>query len=73
MIIPWQTLEEETLINIIESFILREGTDYGVKELSLTQKTQNLLAEIRNGNAVIVWSELHESIDIKRKMEFLKE
>lgn len=73
MIIPWQTLEEETLINIIESFILREGIDYGVKELSLTQKTQNLLAEIRNGNAVIVWSELHESIDIKRKMEFLKE
>ncbi|AZI13675.1 YheU family protein [Avibacterium paragallinarum] len=70
MIIPWEELEEETLINIAESFILREGTDYGVEELSLQQKTQNLLAKIRQGQAVIVWSELHESIDIKDKMEF---
>ncbi|HBO39505.1 MAG TPA: hypothetical protein DD638_12670 [Pasteurellaceae bacterium] len=72
MIIPWQELEEETLVNIVESFILREGTDYGFEELSLEQKTQNLLAKIRNGCAIIVWSELHESIDIKDKMEFFK-
>lgn len=71
MIIPWQQLEPETLINIIESFILREGTDYGIEELSLAQKTQNLLEQIRQGSAVIVWSELHETIDIKNKMEFL--
>lgn len=45
MIIPWEELEEETLINIAESFILREGTDYGVEELSLQQKTQNLLVK----------------------------
>ncbi|MEE6032527.1 YheU family protein [Avibacterium avium] len=72
MIIPWQDLEEETLINIAESFILREGTDYGEQELSLQQKTQNLLTNIRQGKAVIVWSELHESIDIKDKMDFFK-
>lgn len=72
MIIPWQELEEETLVNIVESFILREGTDYGFEELPLEQKTQNLLAKIRNGCAIIVWSELHESIDIKDKMEFFK-
>ncbi len=72
MIIPWQELNEETLRNIAESFILREGTDYGAEELSLAQKTDNLLAKIRNGSAVIIWSELHESIDIKDKMEFLR-
>ncbi|MFZ7136345.1 YheU family protein [Avibacterium avium] len=72
MIIPWQELEEETLKNIAESFILREGTDYGEQELSLQQKTQNLLTNIRQGKAVIVWSELHESIDIKDKMDFFK-
>ncbi|MFZ7216146.1 YheU family protein [Avibacterium avium] len=72
MIIPWQDLEEETLINIAESFILREGTDYGEQELSLQQKTQNLLTNMRQGKAVIVWSELHESIDIKDKMDFFK-
>ena len=72
MIIPWQELNEETLRNIAESFILREGTDYGAEELSLAQKTDNLLAKIHNGSAVIICSELHESIDIKDKMEFLR-
>ncbi|OOF37263.1 YheU family protein [Rodentibacter heidelbergensis] len=72
MIIPWQDLEPTTLDNIIESVVLREGTDYGVEEVSLEQKKAQLLTKICNGRAVIVWSELHESIDIKDKMEFLK-
>ncbi|GJH41832.1 YheU family protein [Pasteurella canis] len=72
MIIPWQELDEETLNNIVESFILREGTDYGSQELSLQQKKQNLIYQIQQGNVVIVWSELHESIDIKDKMDLLK-
>lgn len=72
MLIPWQELEKETLDNILESFILREGTDYGDEELSLEQKKSNLLSKIQEGSAVIVWSELHESIDIKDKMDFLK-
>ncbi|WP_439239502.1 YheU family protein [Lonepinella sp. BR2919] len=72
MIIPWQALEEDTLVNIVESFILREGTDYGIKELSLAQKTENLLDQIRQQKAVIVWSELHETIDIKNKTDFLR-
>ncbi|MBF0750712.1 MULTISPECIES: YheU family protein [Pasteurellaceae] len=72
MIIPWQDLEPTTLDNIIESVVLREGTDYGVEELSLAQKKAQLLTKIRNGSAVVVWSELHESIDVKDKMEFLK-
>lgn len=70
MIIPWQNLDPTTLDNIAESIVLREGTDYGTEEVSLSRKKQQLLTKIRNGDAVIVWSELHESIDIKDKMEF---
>lgn len=70
MIIPWQNLDPTTLDNIAESIVLREGTDYGKEEISLSRKKQQLLTKIRNGDAVIVWSELHESIDIKDKMEF---
>ena len=70
MIIPWQNLDPTTLDNIAESIVLREGTDYGTEEISLCRKKQQLLTKIRNGDAVIVWSELHESIDIKDKMEF---
>lgn len=71
MIIPWQDLEEQTLINLVESFILREGTDYGMEELSLATKAKNLLEQIKQDKVVLVWSELHQSIDIKNKQEFL--
>ena len=71
MIIPWQSLEETTLNNILDSFILREGTDYGVRELSLVEKKERLLAQLKADQVVIVWSELHESLDIKDKKSFL--
>ena len=72
MIIPWQELEEQTLINIVESVILREGTDYGLHEQTFEQKMKALLNRIRQGSAAIVWSELHKSIDIKDKTDFFK-
>ncbi|MBS6008325.1 MAG: YheU family protein [Haemophilus parahaemolyticus] len=71
MIIPWQELEEETLYNVLDSFILREGTDYGFRELSLDEKRERLLAQLKADKVVIVWSELHESLDIKDKKSFL--
>ncbi|AHG74298.1 YheU family protein [Mannheimia bovis] len=71
MIIPWQDLEESTLHNVLDSFILREGTDYGEIELSLEEKRARLLAQLKADKVVIVWSELHESLDIKDKKSFL--
>lgn len=71
MIIPWQELEETTLYNVLDSFILREGTDYGERELSLEEKRARLLAQLQADKVVIVWSELHESLDIKDKKHFL--
>ncbi|VEH68180.1 phosphopyruvate hydratase [Rodentibacter pneumotropicus] len=41
MIIPWQELEPATLDNIVESVILREGTDYGAEEIPLARKKNN--------------------------------
>ncbi|MCX8958894.1 YheU family protein [Erwinia psidii] len=67
MIIPWQDLETETLNNLIESFVLREGTDYGEHERSLAQKVNDVHLQLRNGEAVLVWSELHETVNIMRR------
>lgn len=39
MIIPWQDISPDALDNLIESFVLREGTDYGEHERSLEQKS----------------------------------
>ncbi len=73
MIVPWQELQAQTLENILESFILREGTDYGAVELTLSQKKERLRRQLQAGNIVLVWSELHQSIDIKEKSLFLQE
>ncbi|HBR2016755.1 YheU family protein, partial [Escherichia coli] len=61
MIIPWQDLDPETLDNLIESFVLREGTDYGEYERSLADKVADVKQQLKRGEAVLVWSELHET------------
>ena len=64
MIIPWQDLSPETLDNLIESFVLREGTDYGEHERSLEQKVNDVKRQLKSGDVVLVWSELHETVNI---------
>ncbi|MBE2898745.1 YheU family protein [Pasteurellaceae bacterium TAE3-ERU1] len=70
MIIPWQSLNHDTLENVLESIVLREGTDYGAHELTLAEKTARLRRALECGRAVLVWSELHQSLDIKEKSSF---
>lgn len=65
MIIPWQELDSNTLNNLIEYFVLREGTDYGLQEISLIEKVDNVKSQLIAGTAAIFWSELHQTIDIK--------
>lgn len=70
VIIPWQELEATTLENLIESFVLREGTDYGEQERSLAQKVADVRRQLEQGEVVLVWSELHESVNIMPRREF---
>ena len=65
MIIPWQNLDPQTLDNIIEHFVLREGTDYGLQEKSLQEKVTQVKSQLIDGTAAIFWSELHQTVDIK--------
>ena len=67
MIIPIDALEADTLYSLAEAFVLREGTDYGEQEVALEVKVQQVLERLKQGAAVLVYSELHESVDIKRK------
>lgn len=71
MIIPWQQIDPETLRNIIESFVLREGTDYGEEEISFFDKVEDVWQQIMCEKLVIVWSELHGSVNIMPKEYFL--
>lgn len=72
MIIPFKELPSETLNNLIESFILREGTDYGESEFSLSDKISHIKNQLNQGEVVIVYSELHESVNIMPKSTFMQ-
>lgn len=65
MIVPWQEIPEETLRNLVEHFVLREGTDYGEQEASFEEKVEQVYNLLKNKEAVVVFSELHETVDIK--------
>ena len=65
MIISYEDLDSDTLYSLVESFILREGTDYGDAEISLSKKTEQIIEQIHSGKITIVYSELHESVDLK--------
>ncbi len=67
MIIPWQQLPPATLDSLIESFVLREGTDYGEQTFSLAEKVAQVRQQLELGEVVILYSELHESVTIAPK------
>ena len=70
MLIPYQSLDSETLHNLIESFVLREGTDYGEAEISLESKSQKVLELIKNGEVLILYSDHTESVTLINKQQF---
>ncbi|MCC2525330.1 YheU family protein [Vibrio coralliilyticus] len=70
MIVPWQQIDPDTLYNLIREFVLREGTDYGELEISLQDKVDQIRNQLESGEAVVVFSELHETVDIQLKQKF---
>jgi uncharacterized protein YheU (UPF0270 family) len=67
MIIPFDTINNETLQSLVESFVLREGTDYGEVEISMQEKVEQIIEQLRLGDIVIEYSEEHESVTIIAK------
>ncbi len=70
MIIPLNQLSEETLYAIIDDFILREGTDYGVVDITKEAKIAQVKQQLEQGSAILVYSQLHESVNILPKDQF---
>ncbi|WP_397470868.1 YheU family protein [Rheinheimera sp.] len=73
MIIPYTDISDDTLNNLIEYFVLREGTDYGEQEIELPQKVAMVKRQLKSGEVLIVYSELHESINLISKQQFMQQ
>jgi uncharacterized protein YheU (UPF0270 family) len=65
MDIPWQELNPETLRSLIEEFITREGTDYGVQEVSLETKVKQVHRQLELGKIKLVFDAETESCDLR--------
>ena len=62
--VPHADVASDTLRNLIESFVLREGTDYGEQLYSLEQKVAHVLRQLQRGEAQVVFDPNTETIDI---------
>jgi len=64
MLVPHQDLDPDTLSSLIESIVLRDGTDYGEVEMSLDEKVAMVKRQLSDGVAAIEYSQEHESVNI---------
>jgi uncharacterized protein len=64
VVVPYTELAADLLHAVIESFVLREGTDYGEKEFSLQDKVARVFTQLKRGDAQIVFDPNTDSVTI---------
>ncbi|MGE3760006.1 MAG: YheU family protein [Pseudobdellovibrionaceae bacterium] len=68
--IPSDNLSEDALRGLLESYILRDGTDYGINELSLENKLKNLYRQLERKEILIVFDLNTESATVLTQKEW---
>lgn len=71
MIIPYDMLEQDTLQNLVEEFVSRDGTDNGYDE-TLSQKVEQVLRGLRCGELVLVFDHESQTANILTKKEAMQ-
>jgi uncharacterized protein YheU (UPF0270 family) len=66
VVVPYTELAAELLHAVVESYVLREGTDYGEKEFSLEDKVAHVISQLKRGDAQIVFDPETETVSIVR-------
>jgi uncharacterized protein len=64
VLVPHSELSADLLHAVVESFVLREGTDYGEKEFSLQEKVARVVNQLKSCEAHIVFDPESESVSI---------
>jgi uncharacterized protein YheU (UPF0270 family) len=65
MMIPHHMLSPDALRGVIEAFVTREGTDYGVHDVPLATKVKQVRHQLDLGTAVLVYDEARDSCTIR--------
>ena len=64
MEIPHTKLSDEVLRAIIEEFISREGSDYGLIEYSLEEKVGHVMRQLERGEVVVSFDTASETCNL---------
>lgn len=62
--IPVSSIDRETLTDIVEQFVLREGTDYGAVEVTLSKKVEQILKQLDKGDTKLYFDPESESVTL---------
>lgn len=64
VVVPHTELATDVLRGVVESIVLREGTEYGEKEFSLEEKVTQLMRQLETGAAQIIFDPTSETVDV---------
>ena len=67
VVVPYGELAADLLHAVVESYVLREGTDYGEREVSLEDKVAHVMKQLKRGEAQIVFDPESETVSIVRR------
>ena len=62
--VPHTELSQEALRGVVESFVLREGTDYGERDVPHETKVAQVIRQLERGEAQIIFDPVTQSVDV---------
>jgi uncharacterized protein len=62
--IPYDQLSPDALRGVLETFVLREGTEYGERDVPLDTKVAQVLRQLERGEAQVVFDPNTETVDV---------
>ena len=62
--IPFSELSPDALRGVVESFVLREGTEYGDRDYSLDEKVAHVMRQLERKEARILFDPASESVTL---------
>lgn len=65
-----RAISDEALQNIIESFVLREGTDYGAQEVSLQTKMEQVRRQLEKKEIKIYFDQVTQTVSLVKNGKF---
>ncbi|TMA74797.1 MAG: YheU family protein [Deltaproteobacteria bacterium] len=67
--VPLHALSPEALRGVIEEYVTRAGTDYGMREKAIEEKIADVQRQLECGEAVIVFDAEAQTTNIVRVVE----